>query len=69
MTEELWSQLGTTTRRAIGRAKTRWGHPYRYEPRGNLLQRIATANQISIEEARQRLLNLRAEILKKQAEL
>lgn len=55
---ELWHQLGTPTRRAIRRSKTRWGHPYTYRPRGNLLDRLSRENGLSKEVVYQRLMEL-----------
>jgi hypothetical protein len=59
----LWPQLGTRTRRAISRAKTRFGRPYDYRPRGTLLARLAQDNNITKEEAYRRLMAMRQHIL------
>lgn len=55
---DLWAQLGTHSRRAIKRNKTRWGHPYTYRPRGNLLARLAAANNLTKEEVYRQLMDL-----------
>lgn len=59
----LWGQLSTCSRRAISRRNKAFNRPYTYRPRGNLLARLATANNITIEEAYQQLMELRKEIL------
>jgi len=60
---DLWSQLGTCSRRAISRRRKQFGHPYVYRPRGSLLARLAAENHISIEEAYRQLMELRQKIL------
>lgn len=59
----LWYQLGTPSRRAIGRAKTRYGKPYDYRPRGNLLERLARDNNLSKEEVYRQLMAIRQHLL------
>jgi hypothetical protein len=60
----LWSQLGTTTKRAIVRRKKKFGYPYTYTPRGTLLKRLAKENGITIEQAYRQLMELRADLLR-----
>jgi energy-converting hydrogenase A subunit M len=45
------------------RIKTRWGKPYEYRPRGNLLRRISKTLNISLEEAYDMLLKEREYLL------
>jgi hypothetical protein len=37
----IYPLLGTTSRRAMLREKSRFGRPYVYSPRGNLLERLS----------------------------
>ncbi len=55
----LYPQLGTPSRRAITRFKKKWGHPYHYSPRGDLLKRLAASNDMSIDEVYHQLLKER----------
>ncbi len=67
MTElRLYSQLSTCSRRAIRRKNGRFGHPYDYRPRGNLLARLASANSMPVVEVYAQLLRER-EILLREA--
>ncbi|WNZ24846.1 hypothetical protein HJG54_19665 [Leptolyngbya sp. NK1-12] len=59
----LWPQLGTRTRRAIIRTKTRFGRPYDYRPRGSLLERLARDNNLTIDEVYERLMAIRTYLL------
>jgi hypothetical protein len=45
----LWHKLQTNSRRAIIKTKGRWGSPYRYIPRGDLLKRLSLETGSSIE--------------------
>lgn len=36
----IYPLLGTDSKRAITRVKKKWGHPYVYNPRAKLIQRI-----------------------------
>lgn len=72
MSEEslrIWHRLGTTSRRAIRRSRGAWGNPYSYRPRGDLLQRLAAENGVTLERVLQQLMDLRAELLREQAQL
>jgi hypothetical protein len=51
--------LGTTSRRAMVREKSKFGRPYVYRPRGNLLDRLSsetgmTKNAVLRQIARER---------------
>lgn len=61
---KLWTQLGTNSRRALSRRNKRFGHPYVYRPRGNLLLRLARENGTTVEAIYQQLMQLRAELLR-----
>lgn len=67
----LYQQMSTCSRRAICRARSRFGMPYTYTPRGTLLKRLAKQNGMTIEQVynqlqkeRQVLLRLRGPIQK-----
>ena len=51
-------RLSTRTLRAMGRRRKRFGKPYRYNPRWNLVRRIAEEESISLAEARFKILGL-----------
>ncbi len=55
--------LHRESRSAMLRTKTRWGKPYYYRPRGNLLRRISKTLNISLEEAYDMLLKEREYLL------
>jgi len=55
----IYPLLGTTSRRAMVREKARFGRPYVYSPRGNLLDRLCsetgmTKNAVLRQIARER---------------
>jgi hypothetical protein len=55
----IYPLLGTTSRRAMVREKSRLGRPYAYRPRGNLLDRLSaetgmTKNAVLRQIARER---------------
>ena len=60
---DLFSQLGTTSQRALMRRKKRFGKPYSYHPRGNLLARLARENETTVEQVYADLMQLRSELL------
>jgi hypothetical protein len=43
----IYPLLGTTSRRAMVREKSRFGRPYVYRPRGNLLDRLSAETGMS----------------------
>jgi len=65
MTElRLYRQLSTRSRRAIRRKNGRFGRPYDYRPRGNLLARLANANSMPVVEVYAQLLREREILLR-----
>lgn len=60
---DLWTLLGTNTRRAIGRKRGRFGHPYTYTPRGDLLERLSEQTGLSRQQVYQQLLDIRKDLL------
>jgi hypothetical protein len=64
MTElKLWFQLCTCSRRAIKRSKGRFGHPYTYRPRGDLLARLAKQNGMTVDQVYRQLLKERETLI------
>lgn len=64
MTEiRLWTRLGTCSRRAMLKRKARFGRPYFYQPRGDLLQRLSRETGLSIDDVYQQLQKERDELL------
>jgi hypothetical protein len=46
----LYSRLQTKSRRALLKVRGRFGRPYFYRPRGDLLQRLSRETGLSIEQ-------------------
>jgi hypothetical protein len=65
----LYPKLSTRSRRAIRKEKGRWGHPYDYRPRGNLLSRLAFETGLSKEQVYDQLLKERHYLLSKDGEV
>jgi hypothetical protein len=64
----LYSQLSTCSRRCMTRRVSKYGHPYEYIPRGNLLTRLAHDNNMTVDQVYARLMAERAEILRFQGD-
>lgn len=60
----LYYKLGTQSRRAIRRSKTRYGRPYEYRPRGNLIRRLANETGQSYEQVLDQLMEERRELIR-----
>lgn len=60
----LYYQLQTKSRRAILRVRGRFGHPYEYTPRGDLLKRLARDNNMTVEAVYRQLLAERRELIR-----
>ncbi|NJL21646.1 MAG: hypothetical protein HC895_13815 [Leptolyngbyaceae cyanobacterium SM1_3_5] len=60
----LWPLLATCSRRAIRRKTKRFGHPYTYKPRGDLLVRLSRQTGLTHEEVFFQLLREREELLR-----
>lgn len=56
--------LGTTSQRAMVRAKSRFGRRYTYRPRGTLLERIAKETGLSVKEVQIQINRERQYLLK-----
>jgi len=59
--------LSTRSRRAIRKRQGRFGKPYMYSPRGNLLERLSTKLNISKSEAYNQLMKEREFLLENKA--
>jgi hypothetical protein len=46
----IYPLLGTTSRRAMLKAKSRFGRTYAYRPRGNLLNRLSQQTGMPVEQ-------------------
>ncbi|MGG6293800.1 hypothetical protein ACQ4M4_05190 [Leptolyngbya sp. AN02str] len=65
MTEApLYRRLSTCSRRAIARTHKRFGHPYIYRPRGNLLQRLSRETGMTVDQVYRQLLREREELIR-----
>ncbi|MEG5018263.1 MULTISPECIES: hypothetical protein [unclassified Microcoleus] len=51
----LYPKLGTDSKKALTRKTSRWGRPYNYRPRGNLLERLARETGQTINQVRSQL--------------
>ena len=51
----LYPKLGTDSKKALTRKNGRWGKPYNYKPRGNLLERLAHQTGMTLDEVRSQL--------------
>lgn len=56
--------LGTRSRRALKREKTNFGHRYHYNPRGNLLSRLAQDLGMTTDAVHAQLMKERAYLIK-----
>lgn len=63
----LYPRLSTRSRRAIKRSRGRWGNPYEYRPRGNLVARLAREMGWSREQVYDRLAEERDYLLRRNA--
>jgi hypothetical protein len=46
----LYPKLSTRSKKALTRKSGRWGKPYNYQPRGNLLTRLARETGLTVEQ-------------------
>jgi hypothetical protein len=59
----LYRKLSTRSRRAIRRKISRFGRPYEYRPRGNLLKRLSEESGLSKEQVLEKLMEERGYLL------
>lgn len=64
----LYSMLSTRSKRAIVKTKKRYGRPYHYSPRGDLLERLARQTGDTIEGVYNQLMKERKILLRSQGE-
>jgi len=62
----IYPLLGTTSRRAMVREKSRFGRPYIYRPRGNLLDRLSAETGMSKEAVLRQIARERQQLIGKQ---
>ncbi len=62
----IYPLLGTTSRRAMVREKSRFGRPYVYRPRGNLLDRLSAETGMSKEAVLRQIARERQHLIGKQ---
>jgi len=60
---KLYPLLGTRSRRAFWRIRGKYGKPYFYNPRGDLLVNLSEKTGLSIEEVYQQLLEERKHLV------
>ncbi len=60
----LYRRLCTCSRRAIVRTRKKYGHPYTYNPRGNLLQRLSRETGMPLQQVYVQLMRERAELIR-----
>jgi hypothetical protein len=59
----LFHKLSRKSKKAIQKTKKYWGHPYNYNPRGNLLTRLSRETGMTIDEVYNQLMKERAHLL------
>jgi len=62
----IYPMLGTTSRRAMVREKARFGRPYVYRPRGNLLDRLSAETGMSRDSVFRQIARERQQLIGKQ---
>lgn len=45
-----YPKLSTRSKKALMRKNNRWGKPYNYKPRGNLLARLANETGLTVDQ-------------------
>lgn len=60
----LYPKLGTPSRRAMRKAKTHYGRPYEYRPRGNLIRRLSHETGLTPTQVWDRLMEEREYLLR-----
>jgi len=62
----IYPLLGTTSRKAMVREKSRFGRPYVYRPRGNLLDRLSAETGMSKDVVLRQIARERQQLIGKQ---
>ncbi|MBD2090977.1 hypothetical protein H6F67_14065 [Microcoleus sp. FACHB-1515] len=60
----LWPLLQTNSRRALVRKAKKYGHPYTYRPRGDLVTRLMEETGMTYEEVFNQLQKERVEMMR-----
>ncbi len=63
---KIWQKLSTCSKRAMRKTKKKFGRPYFYNPRGDLLRNISERFGIGVEDAYFDLLEIREEVLRRE---
>lgn len=50
-----YPKLSTRSKKALARKNKKWGHPYKYKPRGTLLVRLARETGMTMTQVRSQL--------------
>ena len=51
----IYNRLNTRSKRAMRRVRKRWGHPYQYNPRNVLIQRLSSELGLTEQEIREQI--------------
>ena len=51
----VWPKLNLRSKRAMLRTKKKWGHPYRYQPRQQLVNRLCLELNMTKEEVLEKI--------------
>ena len=62
MNFRVFPRLSTSSRRSFIRLRGKFGRPYDYRPRGQLIQRLATELSLTPEEVLEQIYKERAEL-------
>jgi hypothetical protein len=62
--QQIWLKLGTNSRRAISKRIKKWGHPYIYKPRSDLIANLSYELKLPTLEINLLLEEMRQEILR-----
>lgn len=60
-----YPKLSTRSRRAIVREKTKWGRPYYYRPRANLMMRLSRETGMTVGQVYNQLMVERLYLLRR----
>lgn len=66
--QQIWLKLCTRSRRALLKSKKRWGHPYKYTPRSDLIINLSYELNVSTFTIASELMAMREEIKEREPE-
>ena len=55
----IYNRLNTRSQRAIRRVRKKWGHPYQYNPRPVLIQRLSQELNLTETQVREQIIKER----------